>query len=330
MNKIEYYEKLRMNINDNIANISKLLRDINYKIKELEKSKQKTDALKEKFEIECYNYNYVDEMKDSRNRLAKDFSIIIKNAKKYVHSQPTQVDIYIDRLNNINDKLCKNLIEIKSIVKDDLSDIENLQINSIKKSIYGKYMIIKSEIDKDKIQNKFNKIQNRNPIMKIIDKFLCREDIVDQKKENLFETIKGINESMQNIINTEEPAREYKIIDILADMEIFVKENVKDSSYTSKLNEIVDLSNKIESTFSVDKQELKRVINEKHKSRLPVALDKKMSKSRKERLNIIQFLTKNGYNEVPVTVKNEPKMKLLINKLNKLSVDIEKQLNKKK
>ena len=59
MNKVDYYEKLRININDNINNISKLIRDLNYKIKDLQKSKNKTDALIMKFEVNCYTYNYV-------------------------------------------------------------------------------------------------------------------------------------------------------------------------------------------------------------------------------------------------------------------------------
>ena len=135
-------------------------------------------------------------------------------------------------------------------------------------------------------------------------------------------------DSQVNMIKNEMPTRDYKIVDILADMEIFIKENAKDVKYRPKLNDIIELYNKINSTFSVNSEDMKKAIAEKYQSRLPVVIDKKMNKLKRERQKILQFLNRSGYNETLIEVKSEPKMKILIKKLNILSQNIEKELDR--
>ena len=174
-----------------------------------------------------------------------------------------------------NDVLKNAEIQLKNIEKEDFTTIEKLQINAIKKGIYDKFMLEKSEIDRAKFKKKFDKIQNRGAIAKALDVFLEREDIVDMKKENMFFAIKEIDETRNNIDETEEPKKEYKIIEILAEIEIFLRENYNGRN-KRKLSQIYKIRDNIYSVFSIDSKELKNEIIEKQKSRLPVKINKRI------------------------------------------------------
>ena len=68
MKKLEYFENEKNKSKKFIINISKSLEKINTKIYELGKLKNKTDNIVNSFEIECFNYNLVNEMIESKNR----------------------------------------------------------------------------------------------------------------------------------------------------------------------------------------------------------------------------------------------------------------------
>lgn len=328
MRKSEYLQKAQMKTKQYMNNIFNLIKNLNYKIENLEKSKAMTDNIIEKFQIQCYNYNLVEEMKISRDKLKNDFDNIVKKVEIYLVNDFYQEEDYIIKFNSINDSLYTYEVQIKNILKDDLSEIEKLQMNAIKKGIYDKYMLIKAEIDRDKIKIKFDKLQNRNAITKAFDKFFFREDIIEGKKDNLFVAIREIDNFKLNVIQTEEPSREYKIIDILADIEIFINDNISFKKYKEQVKEIIKIKEQINNTFSIEKSELKKAINEKHKSRLPMVISKSMTKLRKERYKILEFLNRSGYSEQKQDVFYESKMSLIIRKLNILSENMKKQICK--
>lgn len=325
MRRSENLEKAQTKTKQYISNILNLIKNLNYKIDELEKSKQRTDNIISKFEIQCFNYNLVEEMKLSRDQLKKDFENVAEQVEIYLVNDFYQEDDYIKKFNTINDLLYNYEVQINSIIKDDLSDIEKLQMNAIKKGIFDKYMLIKAEIDRDKIKIKFDKLQNRGAIGKAFDRFFDREDVIEGKKENLFVAIKGIDDFKSSIIQTEEPSREYKIIDIMADIEIFINDNIGYKKYRSQLKEIVKIKEQINSTFSIEKSSLKKAISEKYNSRLPMIISKGMTRLRKERYKILEFLNKSGYSEEKEEITYESKMNLIIKKLNILSENMKKQ-----
>ena len=325
MRRSEYLEKLQTKTKQYISNILNLIKNFDYKIDNLEKSKQKTDNIIEKFEIQCFNYNLVEEMKVSREKLKQDFKNITEQVEIYLVNDFYQEDDYIKKFNSINDLLYNYEVQINSIIKDDLSDIEKLQMNAIKKGIFDKYMLIKAEIDRDKMKVKFDKLQNRGAIGKAFDKFFAREDIIEGKKDNLFVAIKGIDDFKDSIIKTEEPSREYRIIDIIADIEIFINDNISYKKYKNQIKEIIKIRDQINNTFSIEKSNLKKAISEKYNSRLPMIIYKGMTKLRKERYKILEFLNKSGYSEQKQEITYESKLNLIIKKLNILSENMKKQ-----
>ena len=330
MRKSEYLEKAQIKTKQHINNILNLIKNLNYKIENLEKSKLITDNIIEKFDIQCFNYNLVEEMKLSRDKLKKEFENIVKQVEIYLVNDFYQEEDYIIKFNSINDLLYNYEVQINSITKDDFSNIEKLQMNAIKKGIFDKYMLIKADIDRDKIKIKFDKLQNRSAIGKAFDKFFFREDIIEGKKDNLFVAIKGIDDFKSNIIQTEEPSKEYKIIDILADIEIFITDNKSYKKYRNQVKEIIKIKNEINNTFSIQKSDLKKAINEKYNSRLPMVISKNMTKLRKERYKILAFLNRSGYSEQKQDIFYESKMSLIIKKLNILSKNMETQIYKDK
>lgn len=326
MKKLEYFENEKNKSQKFIINISKSLEKISPKIYELGKLKNKTDNLINSFEIECFNYNLVNEMIESRNRLKKSVDKVSKEIKSTKIQNEIELDFSIKKIDYINDILGNSETQLKVINRENFKEIQKLQMNAIKKGIYDKFMLIKSEIDRDKIKNKFDKIQNKNLIGKAFDRFFEREENVDMKKENLFMLIHQIDETRENILKNKEPQKEYNIVEILAEINIFLNENGNDHKHKYQIHQIEELRNKIIYAFSIDKIQLKKVMINKQGSRLPVAINKSMNKMQKERQKSIAFLTKNGYIENKVETNIISKMGIIIKKLNIISQNIEKLL----
>lgn len=326
MKKLEYFENEKNKSKKFIINISKSLEKINTKIYELGKLKNKTDNIVNSFEIECFNYNLVNEMIESKNRLEKNMDDVSKEIESTEIKNEAELNYSIKKIDYMNDILDNSETQLKVINKENFKEIQKLQMNAIKKGIYDKFMLIKSEIDRDRIKNEFDKIQNKSPIGKAFDRFFEREEKVDMKKENLFMLIHQIDETRENILKNKEPQKEYNILEILAEINIFLKENGNDHKYKYQICQIEELRNKIIYTFSIDKIQLKNVIINKQELRLPVVINKTMNRMQKERQKSIAFLTKNGYIENKVETNSISKMGSIIKKMNCISQNIEKLL----
>lgn len=298
MDKLEYFENEKARNKKLINNISDSIKKIDAEIAELKKSKNKTDKLINKFQINCYNYNFVDEIIDSRNKLVTNFENVLKETKVDKIKNENEIDYYIRKINDSNDILDNYNIQLNSISKENVSKIDSLQMNAIKKGIYDKFMLIKSEIDRDRIKNKFDKVQYKSTFIKIIEFIFGEIEGYQARKESLFLAIQIIDETREDILKNNKPEKEYKIIEILADIELFLKENKDDKKYSVQIKDILELKENIENTFSIDIKKLKEEINNKQKDRLPVVISKKMNKTLRERQKMIVFLNKNGYSEI--------------------------------
>ena len=268
-------------------------------------------------------------MVESKDEFSKNIEQIILELKSLdIICDSYSLDFNINKIKNINEVLKNTEVQLKNIEKEDFSTIEKLQMNAIKKGIYDKFMLEKSEIDRAKFKKKFDKIQNRGAIAKAIDVFFEREDIVDMKKENMFFAIKEIDEARNNIDETEEPKKEYKIIEILAEVEIFLRENYNGRN-RRKLSKIYKIRDNIYNVFSIDSKELKNEIMEKQKSRLPVKINKRIIGVRKEREKIITFLNQNGYVLKDENVTFNSNLQNIIEKINSISklINTETKMN---
>ena len=317
MDKFKYYKNEEQKYKKIINNIYILIKQLDFKIEDLKKSKQKTDNIIKKFKINCYNYNLVPIMIETRNELYYNFFKIVKKGAE-LQSNP-DIDVKIKRINCINELLETTLIQLKEINNQNVSEVERLQLNAIKKGIYDKFMITKSEIDRARIKKSFDKIQNRGIISKAIDKFFQTEEDTDRKKENLFFAIHEIDNMRAQIINNEEPKKDYKIIEIMAEIQLFIRENENEKEYIEKLEIIKELKEKIIETFSIEKSKLKFEIKKLETTKLPVKVNKKMNKALREKQQIIAFLTKNGYSQHASEIKFESNLEKVINKLDIIS-----------
>lgn len=324
----KYYDNDKLNSKKIVSNISDSLKQMDRNISELEKSKQKTDGIINKFNIDCYKYNLVEEMSISKNRLEKNIRSILDKLnyiKKnmYLYNSEKKVDYINDILNNSD-------IQLKNIDKEDLNDVEVLQMNAIKFGIYNKYMLLKSDIDRQRIKTKFDKMQNIGALKKWFIKFFYLEEDYDRKKENLFMQIQEIDKMRAEFSKQEEPTKEYKILDILADIDIFLSEAPLGKKYKEEVSQIIEIRKCIDSTFSIDNRKLKETILEKKRARLPVQIDKRHNKMIKERQKAIAFLDKNGYIKGATEEKAiVSKMAVVVKKINTISENIEKIINVK-
>ena len=136
------------------------------------------------------------------------------------------------------------------------------------------------------------------------------------------------DETRNNIDETEEPKKEYKIIEILAEIEIFLRENYNGRN-KRKLSQIYKIRDNIYSVFSIDSKELKNEIIEKQKSRLPVKINKRIIGVRKEREKIITFLNQNGYVLKDENITFNSNLQNIIKKINLISkaINTETKMN---
>ena len=328
MKKVEYYENEKLKSKQIVSNISSSLKQINRQISELDKSKQKTDDLIKKFDIDCYKYNLVDEMNTSKTRLENNIRNMINKLNLINIKDSDNVELSIKKVDYINDILNNSDIQLKALGQESLSNIEKLQMNAIKKGIYDKFMLIKSSIDRDKLKRKFDKRRGKSYVQKLINKFFEVEEKPDSKKENIFIQIHEIDKVREEIIKNKEPSKEYKIIEILADIDIFLMDNEFDSKYKDEINEIKELRTNINNIFSIDNKKLRQEIAKKRQEKLPVKVDKNVNKVIKDRQKSIAFLTKNGYIVNNSTEENTIKSKMVgvIRKINIISESIEKIL----
>ena len=325
MDKLRYYEVEKQKCQSFISNIYMLIEQIDMKINDLKRIKRKTDIISNKFEINnCYNYNLVKEMIESRNKLYTNINKISKESILQKR-ESDNIDTKIKNINQLRDLLDKTFTELKDISRKDVSEIENLQMNVIKKEIYDKFKLLKSDIDRAKIKKSFDKIQNRSIFMKAFDSFFEREEDVDRKKENLFFAIHEIDNARSQIINKKIPDREYKIIDILAEIELYLNENRNERQYKEKIKSIRKIRRNIYDTFSVDKSKLKYEMKKIESTKLPIKINKRMNKTLKEKQKIIAFLTKNGYYQNAIKPNIKSNLQNIIEKLDIVSTSLENE-----
>lgn len=331
MKNKKYYEKDELNSKEIVSNISDSLKQMEKNISELEKSKQKTDGIIEKFDIDCYKYNLVEEMSTSKERLIKNLKNVIDKLNYINKNKDTTSPNFAKKIDYINDILNDSNIQLKGIEKEYLNDVEILQMNAIKMAIYNKYMLLKSDIDRSKLKEKFDKMQNINALHRGFIKFFYLEEGFDMKKENLFMQIKEIDRSREEFSKITEPEKEYKIIEILADISLFLMETPSKKKYRNEIKEIKQIKRNIEDLFYIDNKKLKEAIADKRRAKLPVKVNKKINKMIKEREKAIAFLDRNGYINPPSDEENAIKssMKNVIRKINIISESIEKIIRAK-
>lgn len=328
MTKGEYLEKLNSQNRDRISNLQILIKTMNFNIEKLKKSKALTDNIEKNFDVHSYNYNLVYEMIESKKKFTKDLEELIRQIKKISTRKSRDIDYDIQRMQSIGDLLYTYETQLNTINKDDLSNIEDLQLNAIKKEIYEKFMRCRAEIDRLILMEKFEKMQNRNFLIEMVYNLFVLTEAKDLEKENIFFAIKGIDDCVTSYNEASEPTREYKIIEILADIEIYLDENKRAKKYKKQYDEILKIRDNMYNTFSTEKKELKKIISDKYKSKYPMPIEKNITKMKKRHQKTMEFLYKSGYIKSYEDVKYKSTMEILIKKIELLSEHVKRELER--
>lgn len=328
MKKNEYLRKLQDDNKKHLGNIELLMKALEFKIDGLKQSKIRTDRICERFDIVCYNYNLVYEVQELKESLAKKLYSLTKMIDNVTSRKSKNIDSDINQISGINDLLDSYEVQLKAINRCDISNVENLQLNAIKKEIYEKYMRLRAEIDGAILKLKFDKMQSRGAFLKAWDSFFVLTEMRSQQKENLFVAIHGIDDCKDKFEEGTIPTREYKIIDILADMNLYLNENKKARKFKQQYKQLCELKEKIMCTFSIEKHEIKKAVSEMYKSRLPMPVEKNMNKMIRKHQKAIEFLYKSGYIRTYEQVEYRSKMKILTDKIKLLSEHVEREINR--
>ncbi|MBP3707692.1 MAG: hypothetical protein J6J36_03695 [Clostridia bacterium] len=328
MTKGEYLEKLKNQNRNHISNLQILIKTMNFNIEKLKKSKVLTDNIEKKFNVNSYNYNLVYEMIESKTKFIKDLEELVRQIQKISARKSSNTDYDIQRMQSIGDLLYTYETQLGTINRNDLSNIENLQLNAIKKEIYEKFMRYRAEIDRAILMEKFEKMKNRNFLIDTIYKLFVLTEAKDLERENIFSAIKGIDDCVAGYNEAAEPTKEYKIIDILADIEIYLDENKRAKKYKNQYEGILKIRDNIYSTFSIERKELKKTISNKYKSKYPMPIEKNITRMKKKLQKTMEFLYKSGYVKSYENVEYKSKMEILIRKIELLSEHVRRELER--
>ncbi len=180
-----------------------------------------------------------------------------------------------------------------------LLDIEEKQENALNKGIFDKFHSIKAEVDSSKLKYELDTIKNRGGIRRFFDKITGKEEKKQERAIQIETILKQINSYRENIRENRdsEPSRNYDIIDILADMEIFIRENSNSEELKGKVTEIILLQKRIKESLKISPETIEEVIESKHKLKMPIPIKKGTKVIQTEEEKAKSFLIDNGYQQ---------------------------------
>ena len=180
-----------------------------------------------------------------------------------------------------------------------LLDIEEKQENALNKGIFDKFYSIKAEVDSSKLKYELDTIKNRGRIRRFFDKITGKEEQKQERAIQIETILKQINSYRENIRENRdsEPSRNYDIIDILSDMEIFIRENSNSEELKEKVTEIILLQKRIKESLKISPETIEEVIESKHKLKMPIPIKKGTEVIQTEEEKAKSFLIDNGYQQ---------------------------------
>ena len=237
-------------------------------------------------------------------KVTENLDILLKNIRLKISSISQEIkeeDVLNDKLENIskvNIQIStlinylnnpKSSIGIANITRfDEMAIIEE---NELKRGIFQTVREIMGEAELKKLKDDLNVIEEKSPIEKLMGIFTGKNKLDEIMIEQIEIRQSAIRRTLAQKLSL---ANNYSIHEIVALMQMFIKENFDDSLILEDVSELEQLDRELRTNFVILDTKIQSIIIEKEGRNLPLE-DKKITKREALEIDTYRFLNKYGY-----------------------------------
>lgn len=252
----------------NHARIAKEL-DSNYK------------ALNNAFEMK----NYAEELEALVNGIFDKVDEQNKEALAQISKVNLQVSILLNYLNNAKSAVSKKIKRF--------DEINILEENELKKEIAETIKNIRCEAELKKLNDDLDIIEDKSNLKKFLGKLTGRS----QLDQTMLSQIKVRQDAIRKTFKTKMPlAYNYSIHELIAEIEMFIKENKDDELVTEEVSRLRRIKEILKKNFMIIDSKVVSIVDQKTGKNLPLA-SRKISKKELIEIDTYRFLNRYGYDK---------------------------------
>lgn len=294
--RIAYEAESRESVKSSISTIDEEMQMKEQLIKKAISSQNKIKQIAESLGVKCYEYiKAPEELIQVLEQLQEKIKKAEEMAKQKLEKGDYDWGYYtVSRcMKEISEKIQYH------INTQGLVEIEAKQENALNKGIFDKFHSIKAEVDSSKLKYELDTIKSRGRVRRFFDKITGKEKQKQERSIQIEAILKQINSYRESIKKNadNEPNKNYDIIDILSDMEIFIRENSDSEEIKEKVDEIISLQKCIKELLKISPETIEEVIESKNKLKMPILIKKGAKVIQTEAEKMKSYLIYNGYQQ---------------------------------
>lgn len=287
----EEVQKVKDECQENINTVKELLKNIKVLI-----TKQQSYArIAEKINTRYKSLNNAFKMKSIAEEL-ESLLIGISNKINILTSNDAEELEKISKVNLQIGTLLNYLNNPKNAVSKKIKRFDELCIieeNEFKKDVAEKIKNIRCEAELKKLNDDIDIIHEKTGIQKFFGK-LTGKDKIDQV---MLEQIKVRQMAIRKTFKNKMPlAHNYSIHEMIAEIEMFIDENIDDELVRNDIKELRNIKTILNDNFVIVESKIMQIINRKSGKNLPIS-DKKLSKKEFIEIDTYRFLKKYEYDK---------------------------------
>jgi hypothetical protein len=214
----------------------------------------------------------------------KENRIILDEKLLEISKTNIQINTLINYLNNPKSSIGK----AKVTRFDEMSIVEE---NALKRGLAQEILNIRAEAELKKLKDDIEIIEEKSTFKKVLGIITGRNKIDEVMLEQIEVRQKAIRKTLAKKL---ELSKNYSIHELIAEIEMFKKDNEDDELVEEEVNKLEELGQNIRRNFVVSDAKVDEIIDKKEARNLPVEY-KKISKKELIEIETYRFLNKYGY-----------------------------------
>ncbi len=287
----EKIDEVKADCLENVAVVNTLLKNIKELISKQQNHARIAEALDSNYKALNNAFemkNYAEEL-DSLVRAISDKVDHITDEKaeelEKISKVNLQVSILLNYLNNAKSAVSKKINRF-----DEMNIIEE---NELKKEIAETIKNIRCEAELKKLNDDVDIIEDKSNIKKFFGKFTGR----DKLDKTMLDQIKVRQTAIRKNFRNKMPlAYNYSIHELIAEIEMFIKENKDDELVLEDVSLLRKIKDTLKKNFVILDSKVISIMDQKTGKNLPVA-SKKVSKKELIEIDTYRFLNRYGYDK---------------------------------
>ena len=242
-------------------------------------------ALNNAFEMKNYAEELDSLVKAISNKIDTLSSENDKELLDKISKTNIQVSILLNYLNNAKSPVSKKINRF-----DEINIIEE---NELKKEIAETVKNIRCEAELKKLNDDIDIIEDKSNFKKFIGRFNGRNKL----DAVMLDQIKVRQTAIRKTFKTKMPlSHNYSIHELIAEIEMFIKENEDDELVTEDVNNLRKIKDTLKQNFVIIDSKVISIIDKKTGKNLPLS-SRKISKKELIEIDTYRFLNKYGYDK---------------------------------